>query len=231
MKNSRNLGISRRAACRQLLTIAGTAPFAAVCLQNAKPAFAEELNLPANVMRVEEDWYVQIGTPAPEEDSPQITTVLTPGSFEFSYSVFDMNCATQPNFESGGVQLQLWRYGNINYSRSNANWASLHIVDEEIRYTSAMSIQNGNLAYEVLNGTSESWGSFGTGELKVEHPTWRTHLNHYSRQDSIANAGIGFASHRVRCLALQRVRYYSQNDLLLEDTNSHVIHQYDPVTT
>ena len=228
MKNPRNLGISRRAACCRMLSIAGIAPFAAVCLQNAKPACAADLS--ANVLRVEEDWYVKIGTPAPEEDSPQITTVLTPGSFAGSHAVFDMNCATQPNFESGGVQLQLWRNGGINQSRSNTNWDSLHIVDEEIHFTSAMSIQNDNLVFEVINGTSESWGSFGNGELKVQFPTWRNHLNEYSRDDSISNAGIGFASHRVRCLALQRVRYYSQNDLLLEDSTSHVIHQYDPGT-
>ncbi len=222
--------MTRRSACRRLLTIAGTAPFAAVCLQNANPAFAEELDPANNIVRVEEDWYVQIGTPAPEEDSPQITTVLSPGSFAGSFAVFDMNCATQPNFESGGVQLQLWRNGGINQSRSNTNWASLHIVDEEVRFTSAISIQDSNLVFEVLNGTSESWGSFGTGELKVQYPTWRSHLNQYSRQDSISNACIGYASHRVRCVAQQRVRYYKQNDQMQEDTTSHVLHQYDPGT-
>jgi hypothetical protein len=227
MKNPRDLGISRRAACRRLLTIAGTAPFAAVCLQNAKPALADEVS--SNVTRVEEDWYIKIGTPAPEEDAPQITSVISPGTFLGSYAVFDLNCATQPNFESGGVQLQLWRIDSIHQSKSNTNWDSLHIVDEEIFYTSCMSIENINLVFEIRNGSSETWGTFGTGELKMQYPTWRNHLDHYSPDHSVANSLVGYASHRVRRFELQRVRYYAQNGgLLLEDTTARVLHQYDP---
>lgn len=222
--------INRRDLCRQLLGLAGTAPFAMSWLGDAQTAFADSIG---NTMRVEEDWYVKIGTPDPASDSPQITTVIAPSwTLWGRYAVFDLNCATQPGFSSGGVQLQLWSDESILQTCSNTNWSSIHFVDEEIRYTSVMSIQDGNLVFEILNGTSSSWGTFGSGELKLQYPTWRDQLNFYSPEFSVYNSRIGYASHRVRNFTLERVRYYSQTGggLILNTTDNtpRVLHQYDP---
>ena len=149
-----------------------------------------------------------------------------------SYGVFDLNCATQPGFSSGGVQLQLWYNGAITQTCSNSNWDSLHFVNEEVNYTSAVSIENGKITYEILNGVASTWGTFGTGELMLQRPTWREHLNGYSPDFSAYNSRIGFASHRVRNLTLQRVRYYFKNNSGLHlqhtDDTPRVLHQYTP---
>lgn len=225
--NTQNLsGINRRAACRRLLGLAGAAPLAAPWL-GAVQADVEDAT--GNTVRIEEDWYVQIGTPDPDSDSPQITSVLAPSWTLFGkHAVFDLNCATQPGFVSGGVQLQLWQDNAITQSCSNVNWASLHFVDEVIRYTSAVSIVDGNLVFEIINGTSESWGTFGTGELKLQTTTWRDHLNWYDPNFSTYNSRIGFASHRVRNFTLERVRYYSATGLKSTDDTPRVLHQYSP---
>lgn len=220
--------ITRRAAFRRLLGIAGGAPLALSGLGIIPSILGEEVAT-GNTVRVEEDWYVKIGTPEPGADSPQISTVIAPSWWlGGKYAVFDMNCATQPGFSSGGVQLQLWEDDAITQSCSNTNWDSMHFVDEDIRYTTAMSIENGNLVFEILNGSSESWGTFGTGELKLQTSTWRDHLNWYDPNFTTWNSRIGFASHRVRRLILERVRYFKSNGTSTVDDAPRVLHQYDP---
>ena len=182
-----------------------------------------------HIIRIEEDWFVKIGTPDPDSDSPQITSVMAPSwTLTGGYAVFDLNCATQPGFVSGGVQLQLWQNDAITQSRSNGRRDSLHLVDEVIRYTTVMSIVDDKLVFEILNGTSDTWGTFGTGELKLEVDTWRPHLNHYSPDFSASHSQIGFASHRVRRFILERVRYFSPSGLQSTDDTPRVLHQYDP---
>lgn len=226
-------GISRRAACSRLLGLAGGAPLLMPWLGSVKSALGADEAV-GNTMRIEEDWYIQIGTPEPEADSPQITTVIAPAwTLEGSYGVFDLNCATQPGFASGGVQLQLWFNGAITQTCSNTNWDSIHFMDEVIRYTSVISVEDGKMVYQILNGSSTSWGAFGAGELRLERPTWREHLNAYSPEFSVYNSRIGFASHRVRNFTLERIRYYMKtgNGLQLHHTDDtpRVLHQYTPV--
>ncbi len=230
MNTSELSGISRRAACRRLLGLASGAPLALSWMGAVQPVIGDEEHN-GHTMRIEEDWYVKIGTPDPDSDSPQITSVITPSwTLTGRYAVFDMNCATQPGFVSGGVQLQLWEDDAIIQSCSNVNWDSLHFVDEEIRYTSVMSIVDGQLVFEIINGSSETWGTFGTGELRLEVDTWRPHLNWYSPEFTAYNSRIGFASHRVRRFTLERVRYFSQQGLKFTDDTPRVLHEYDPVS-
>jgi len=230
MNTQNSSEISRRAACRRLLGIATGTSAALSLLGTGQPAIGEgESN--GNTIRVEEDWYVKIGTPDPDLDSPQITSAIAPSwTLLGAYAVFDMNCATQPGFVSGGVQLQLWQDDAITQTCSNVNWDSLHFVNEEIRYTSVMRIADGKIVFEIINGTSESWGTFGTGELKLEVDTWRNHLSWYSPDFTAYNSRIGFASHRVRRFTLERVRYFSASGLTFTDNAPRVLHQYDPQT-
>lgn len=220
--------LSRRDVCRQLLGLAGTAPLAMSWLSASPKAIADEIH--GHIMRVEEDWYIKIGTPDPDSDSPQITTVMspawsTPGG---GYGVFDLNCATQPNFSSGGVQIQYWSNNAIVQSQSNACWDSLRFTDEEITYTSVMRVEDNELVFEVINGTSSTWGSFGMGELIVRYPSWRNHLNHYDPDCSAYNSRIGWSSYEVRSFVLQRARCYSNSGLESTDNTPRVLHQYDP---
>ncbi len=229
MPSSKLPVMTRRAAFRRFLGIAGAAPLAALSGPGVIPSILGQDGATGNTIRVEEDWYVKIGTPEPEADSPQISTVIAPSwSLWGKYAVFDMNCATQPGFSSGGVQLQMWQDDGIIQTCSNTNWDSIHVVDEEIRYTSAMSIVNGNIVFEILNGSSTSWGAFGTGELKLQASTWRDNLNWYDPNFTTWNSRIGFASHRVRRFILERVRYTRSNGTSMLDNTPRVLHQYDP---
>ena len=219
--------ISRRELCRRFLGLASAAPLAMSLLGDTNPVIADGYG---NTIRVEEDWYVKVGTPEPIADSPQITTVMAPSwaTSWGNYSVFDLNCATQPDFSSGGVQLQLWYGSTMLRSQSNTNWDSIRFTDEEIRYTSVMRIENGQIIFEIINGSSSTWGSFGTGELIVQNTTWRNHLNSYDPGCSVYNSRIGWAPYQVRSFVMERVRYYSINGLQSTDDTPRVLRQYDP---
>ncbi len=228
MKKPSSSQMSRRDLCRRLLGLATATPLAMTLLGTAPSAVGDWVNGPT--IRVEEDWFIKIGTPEPAADSPQITTVMCP-SWAISlgnYAVFDLNCATQPDFSAGGVQLQLWNGPSMLRSKSNANWDAIRFIDEEIRYTSVMRIEDGQIIFEIINGSSTTWGNFGTGELIIQNSTWRNHLNSYDPDCSTQNARIGWASYQVQSFVLERIRYYSNVGLEVTDNIPRVLHQYSP---
>ena len=60
-------------------------------------------------IRIEEDWEVEIGTPEPAGNAPQIINVFSPRqSLSGAYAVFEVNHSTQPTYSAGGMQLQCW---------------------------------------------------------------------------------------------------------------------------
>ena len=47
--------------------------------------------------------------PSPATDSPQITIVFGPADPESqTHAVFELNHGTQPSYQAGGMQLQVW---------------------------------------------------------------------------------------------------------------------------
>ncbi len=184
-----------------------------------------------DVIRVEEDWRIEIGTPNSSEHAPQILTVMSPlGHIEGPHVIFELNHSTFPDFEAGGTQLQKWFHEvNLGY-RNFPNNNRLDRIDEVIDFTSRMEIADGDLNFEIRDGTSATWNCFGgQGYLKT---TFRylpiANLNAYSPEVSTKNSRIGFASHRVRKLVLKEVRYYSSDGLITRDETDRVVHEHQP---
>jgi hypothetical protein len=180
------------------------------------------------IIRIEEDWVVEIGVPDPEGDAPQIINVFTPNSdLERAYSVFELNHSTQPEYGSGGMQLQAWDLGElVDYGNRLAPQA-LSVENEVVSYTLAMSLSDGQLIFRVLNGSSETWGNFG-GEsfLKASLNSSLANLNSYSPDVSTQHSRIGYASHRVKRFRLAEVRYYSAAGLVSTDTTSRIVFEH-----
>lgn len=185
----------------------------------------------ADIVRVEEDWRIEIGTPNPAEEAPQIVTAMSPlGNLDGPYTIFELNYSTYPDFLAGGMQLQKW-YHDVNLGYRNfPNYNQLNSDNEVIEFTSTMAITDGDLLFEIRNGTSQTWGSFGgQGYLKTRYyylPV--NNLNAYSPEVSTKHSRIGFASHRVKKLVLKEVRYYSSAGLISTDETDRVVHDYQP---
>lgn len=197
----------------------------ALCALAGGRAAAQEAT---TITAVEEDWFIQVGTPSPEETAPQITIVTTPtGHLQGHYAVFEMNHIPVPEFFSGGLQLQSWSGEQNLGARHFANTSGLAIPGEQITFTVRMSVQDGRLRFKVVNGQSQTWGNFGDeGSLRQRVFTSMTNLNGYDPDKSAEFSRVSFAGNRVSKLALKRVRYYSGSTLLDTDETERTIHAY-----
>ena len=192
----------------------------------ASPAGADDLP----IVRVEEDWRVEVGTPAPEDHAPQIVTVLSPvGDLEREHSVFELNHTTYPDYAPGGMQLQCWRRDWLSGYGSTPHQQKLYHANEVVLFTSSMELDDDVLEFQIKNGTSLTWSTFGgSGYLKTRYNTTLNNLGGYSPDVSVANSRVAFASHRVRKLVLSRIRYYSQEGLVATDDTPRIVHEYSP---
>lgn len=172
---------------------------------------------PAEVARIEEDWEVQIGLPDPDNDAPQIINVISPQSgIGGPHVVFELNHQTLGNYGSGGMQLQRWD-GDLDKGYCCGPKLGLLATENEvIRYTLSMGISASTLTFEVLNGTSTTWGTFGgQGYLKLSSNTTLTKLNTYDPYTSLKYSRIGFSANRVTVFVLKEVRCYAADGELL----------------
>ncbi len=181
---------------------------------------------PEGTIRVEEDWEVEINTPDPDGHAPQIITAMASRSeLTDVHAVFELNHSTLPEYNAGGMQLQIWSGDtNLNY-RHAYKFGLLSHNNEVIRYTMAMELKSGSIEFEVKDGSSSTWGNFGRyGWFKTSVATTQTTLGEYAPETSVKNSRVGFARHRVQRFVLKRVRYYSAAGLLATDDTERVVH-------
>lgn len=181
------------------------------------------------IVRVEEDWILQIGSPDTDSNGPQIlNTISVQEDLESDYAVFEINHSTQPSYQGGGMQLQAWCHGSINQYRDLEYGTMLNIDGETLRYTLAMELNDRQLRFSVINGQSETWNKFGGDEAsRVCLWTELTSLNSYRPETSVSNSGISYASHRVKRLAIQAVRYYSASGLVRTESRERLVYSYN----
>ena len=179
-----------------------------------------------SVVRVEEDWELVIGTPSPNSDAPQVTSVISPlGNVESLHATFVVNNHDLPTFTAGGLQLQVWDGETSVESRHSPNQAKLTTEGETIRWTQAMELKDGGLTFEIVGGASTTWGAFGgEGTLKTSVPTNLDNLNGYSPDVSVENSGVSYAANRVPSLVLKKVRAVLSTGETVEDAQPRVVH-------
>lgn len=179
------------------------------------------------VTEVQEDWELVVDTPDPNSSGPQITCSIAPHAADDSlYAAFELNHRTLPEFERGGMQLQVWSGA---YNLENNPYPQQQIMStagETVTWTMSMKLNGENLTFEVLDGHSSTWGNFGgQGYLRSSQSCDLENLNAYSPEDTIDNSGVGFASNRVHSLTLKQVRYYLSNGEVVTDDAPRVVHQ------
>ena len=180
------------------------------------------------VTKVEEDWELQVATPDPDGNAPQVITVISPNAtIDAVHAVFELNHITQPDYAAGGMQLQSWKLGEVTNYRGFPNSNTLSTVGEVVTYTTQMSVSDDILYVEIMNGDSTTWGKFGgQGYLKYFTATTLTNLDNYSPTVSVSKSRVGFAANRVTKLVLKRVRYYQADGTLIStDSTERVVHQ------
>lgn len=179
-----------------------------------------------DVTAVEEDWELVLGQPDADQNAPQVTTVISPlGHLDAWHGVFDINLFSFADYSPGGVQFQIW-YGKTPLDcRSTGHGAALRTTGETIRWTQRMEAHGDSVTFQITNGSSSTWGSFGDGDsLKLVRNCELANLNAYNPTVSIENSGISFGGNRVASLTLKTVRFFSQQGLIQEVNLSQVVH-------
>ncbi|MBN1393884.1 MAG: hypothetical protein JW959_02550 [Pirellulales bacterium] len=198
---------------------------AAILAAVASIALAEE----PQITRIEEDWELVIGEPSPDSDAPQVTCAISPMSGMDSHSAtFVVNHHDVPAFAAGGLQLQAWNGEELLASQLAPNQAVLATPGETIRWTQVMQKTDDGLEYQVINGSSTTWGEFGgEGSIKLAVSAPIADLNAYSPANSVEHSGVSYAGHRVQSLVLKKIRAYTDEGLLAEDADPRVVHSSD----
>ena len=121
------------------------------------------------VVRIEEDFIIDIAVTDSHNTAPEIVTVFgTSDPTVGLHAVFEMNHSTYPTFVDGGMQIQGWHGGYFLRARRHPNFAALATTVERITYTCRTRLNYGRLEMEVINGQSVTWGAFGgDGRLRI----------------------------------------------------------------
>ena len=92
---------------------------------------------------------------------------------------------------------------------SNPNRAhdgtALDRSEEVVTWTQRISLQGGQLAFQVCDGDSQTWGNFGGDALSLSAATSLTSLNTYRPSVSLSESQVGYAQNRVGSLTLTKL--------------------------
>lgn len=183
----------------------------------------------AAVVRVEEDWTIQIRDGFKAESTPQLICVISPfGHIDGLHFLMEFNHSTLPDYIPGGLQLQAWDGDLEVASGPNPIPKIMEFANETVTFTLRMEVGSGAIKVDVINGQSQSWGSFGgIGTAQVVASTSLANLSNYSPTVSVANSGVNVAGHRVDSMGITAVRTYdASGNLLNTDSTPREVHAY-----
>jgi len=197
--------ISRRRAALGMLAcgVAGPALMQGICRAAAPP-----------IVRVEEDWTLQIGQTNPANNAPLIKTVMSAQADLLGYCAsFDVNyemLGSPPQLIPGGFGVEMWNPGQQWPTAAGfARNTRLNIAGEAIAWTQRLDLTGGVLAFSVRNVTSQTWGATAGEALSVSMPAVPyADLSGYTRSLSVAESGPTWCPKLVTSLTLTAVRSY-----------------------
>lgn len=180
---------------------------------------------PTGVARVEEDWQLVIDQPDINNDGPQVTCVISPQTVDAVYAALDINFHSQPDYLAGGIQMHVWDPVDPIQTHNFPVTGVMQQANETVTWTQTMTIFDNVLLFQVINGSSQTWGSFGGSHAWIAVNTSLTDLDGYDSNQSLDNSGVSYAGNRVQSLTLVAVRWYdSQGNLLQQNTTPQTVH-------
>ena len=200
--------------------------FGLCAILNLLPTPATAAEAP-KIIRVEEDWVVYVSNPDAKVGAPQIVNVIAPqNSTVGPFGIVELNHGSEPNFQSGGYQIQSW-VGDTNFDFEVSEETNQLVRNyDKLRYTVAMELLGDRIRFVLKDGRSRTWGRFATGGITADSPATATDLSKYDPQFSVDNTTINVGAHRVELMYQQETRYYSVNGLERTDQDPRVLHRY-----
>ncbi len=142
-----------------------------------------------------------------------------------SYAQVLWNYRETPNFTAGGVQLQSY-HGESLLRRRSMEYGQLSSTAETITWTQRLETNGTLLSFEVTNGVSTTWGTFGK-DMKIDEDANLPDLNGYSPDTSARESCVTYGANRVNLMVITEVRYYGESGLLGVDSTPRVVFELD----
>lgn len=179
----------------------------AVCFAVVWLIPTSRLTAQVGVMRIEEDWELELIQPDAQLDAPQVLLVLSPlGEGSDVHFEVDINHASLPSYYSGGLQIRAMQGAECVEQKRLLDGQRLTVESDVIRWTQIVEKQPTGFAFGISNGTSLSWGAFGDAASHVTLSGNSGAFN-YSPANSLSRSGVTYAGNRVKQLTLRKVRY------------------------
>lgn len=179
------------------------------------------------LIRVEEDWVALIAEPDPSTSSPQILNVISPTqSASEVFGLIQVNHRDQPTFNEGGLQVQVRRGSGLIGTAQSSRTATLSRSNDSLKYTVAMQLTETGIRFELLNGTSRTWGRFAQSPVTVTVTEDSPTLEYYTPEFSTENTCVNLGAHRVELLYMNTTRRTFDNGDVVTDTTDRVLHRY-----
>lgn len=213
-------------SCFPFRFIAGTSLVGLGVLAPVLPFARSQSQEVVPVVRIEEDWVLELNDPDDTVDSPQFHTVMSPVSdLDGNYAQVLWNYREIPDFVGGGVQLQSYDGDYLIRTRSIES-RQLSTSAETIRWSQALQTDGNVLSFEIFAGTSTTWGGFGR-DMRIDENVAFNDLSGYSTETSATNACVTYGSNRVDLLKIIEVRYYAEDGTLIQvDSVPKIVYEY-----
>ena len=166
----------------------------------------------SKVVSVEEHWELQLSQPDSERSAPQVTMVMSPKhDIGATHFLFTLNHVAVPEYQPGGMQVQAWDGENLLQEKAGNTSAALQNSNETVRWTQKLTLQDGTLTFQVVNGESETWNTFGGDDLSVSVASSLGNLNSYRPSVSLGESQVGYAENRVTSLTLTKLVWVTED--------------------
>src|SRR5438105_2896138 len=119
-------------SCRQLFATGAVLALLAV-LAGTTAARADLLSS-LGCARIEEDWTLVINEPNDLVASPQVSTQMSARAVQGRFYNFHVNSRDVPNFQLGGLQLQVWLNTSNLAAANSSNAAVMSTTNEMVTW-------------------------------------------------------------------------------------------------
>lgn len=181
-----------------------------------------------DLVHVEEDWELVVATPDQNSCGPQVVCAMSPFSdISSTYFTLEVNHRSFPYWTPGGLTLHQWNGDDSVQTMDRNDRGVMNTADEVVTWTSVLDVNNGMLTFQVKNGHSSTWNTFGnSNHFKLQSWDWGgSDLNNYSPDVSTSQSGVAYASNRVRSLKLLEIRGTLSDGTTATDNTPRVVYQ------
>jgi len=180
-----------------------------------------------DIVHIEEDWTLLVGTPDANSVGPQIAVTMSPfNDIKDTYFTLEINHRSLPYWTPGGITLHQWAGEWRIQSLDRADRSVMNTSNETVTWTQILDVQGGVLTFQVKNGSSTTWGPFGySGHLKLMTGWGVNNINSYTPNVSVARSGVAYAGNRVQLLKITEIRATLSDGSTFTDDTGWTVHQ------